>query len=314
MKPDFAVLRSEFPTLAKWTSLDVARKTPLARCAERAIQEFCRDVYDNAGGEAWSAANVKQTRAMMARLLGTEPEALAFMRNTTEGLNIAAHAFDLKAGDNIVLTNMEHINNVWVWRHWEAKGVEIRFAEHRDGRLPLEAFLQKMDARTRVVGCAWVTYGNGYRVNLPELGKICRERDVRLVVDGVQGAGILDTPLPALNADMIALGGHKGLLGLTGTGLLYCRPELVRTVRTPFVRPLRVMQAPGNAQFDYVHDAHRFEGGNPNFLGLHVFRRSTEFLESIGIGNIEKRVRSLTATLLDMVRARGIRTQTPGEG
>src|ERR1043166_4042089 len=134
MKPDFAVLRSEFPTLAKWTYLDVARKTPLARCAERAMQEFCRDVYDNAGGEAWSAANVEQTRAMMARLLGTEPEALAFMRNTTEGLNIAAHAFDLKAGDNIVLTNMEHINNVWVWRHWEAKGVEIRFAEHRDGR------------------------------------------------------------------------------------------------------------------------------------------------------------------------------------
>src|SRR5207244_5422163 len=100
---------------------------------------------------------------------------------------------DLRPGDNVVLTNMEHLANVWVWKHWEAKGVEIRYARHRNSRLPLSAFEDRMDERTRVVSTAYVTYSNGYRVNLPELGRLCRPRGIRLVVDGVQAAGILAT-------------------------------------------------------------------------------------------------------------------------
>src|SRR5918996_1097589 len=109
---------------------------------------------------------------------------------------------------------------------WQAKGVEIRYAANRDGRLPLEAFLEKMDSRTRVVSTAYVTYGNGYRVNVPELGRICASRGVRLVVDGVQAAGILALPLSELGADIVAIGGPKGLLGITGSGIVYCRQEL----------------------------------------------------------------------------------------
>ncbi len=310
-QPDWAALRNEFPTLKKWVYLDTARKTIPPRCVEWAMQEYCRDIYENAGADAWSGDNVEATRELMAKLLGAEPGELAFMKNTTEGLNIAAHAFDLKAGDNVVLTNMEHVNNVWVWRHWEAHGVEIRFAEHRNGRLTLDTFLEKIDARTRVVACAYVTYGNGYRVDLPALGKVCRERNIRLVVDGVQPAGILAAPLRDLGADMIAIGGHKNLLGLTGTGLLYCRADLIRTLKTPFIRPLSAVGAKENKQFDYVHDAHRFEGGNPSFLGLRVMRRSAEFLQTIGIANIENRVRELSTRFLKMVKKAGLKTQTP---
>ena len=139
--PDWKALRNEFPTLQHWTYLDSARKTIPPRCQERAMQEYTRDVYENAGANAWSALNIGATRSELAELLGADPEELAFTKNTTEGLTIAAHAFDLKPGDNIVLTNMEHVANVWVWKHWEKKGVEIRYAQHREGRLPLEAFL-----------------------------------------------------------------------------------------------------------------------------------------------------------------------------
>src|SRR6185436_15081667 len=235
-KPDWAAIRKEFPTLAKWTYLDVARKTVAPRCQERAMQEYTRDVTENAGADAWSAVNVAKTRTMMAELLGAKPAEIAFTKNTTEGLNIAAHGFDLKPGDNIVLTDMEHVANIWVWKHWEAKGVEIRYAANRDGRLPLEVFVEKMDARTRVVACAYVTYGNGYRVDLPALGKICRERNIRLVVDGVQGVGILAAPLCELGADIISIGGHKSLFGLTGSGLVYCREELVNELKTSFIK------------------------------------------------------------------------------
>jgi cysteine desulfurase/selenocysteine lyase len=316
MKPDWTAIRNEFPLLKNWTYLDVARKTAPPRCQERALQEYTRDIYENAGADAWSALNVATTRTLMAQLLGAKPSEIAFTKNTTEGLNIAAHGFDLKPGDNIVLTSLEHLANIWVWRHWEENGVEIRYAQDRDGRLPLEAFLEKMDARTRVVSTAYITYGNGYRVNVPALGKVCRERNIRLVVDGVQGAGIIATPLSELGADIVAIGGHKGLFGLTGSGLVYCREELVNQLKTPFIKaPVAEGSATArstvNSQFDYVRVAHRFESGNPNFLGLRVLRHGAEFLQSIGLEPIEQRVKELTTTCLRLLKQAGLKTQTP---
>lgn len=316
--PDWGALRDEFPTLESWTYIDVARKTVPPRCQEEALREYTRDVYENAGADAWSAVNVGDTREKLAALLGAKPSELAFTKNTTEGLNIAAHGFELEAGDNIVLTNMEHLANVWVWKHWEAKGVEIRYAQHRNGRLPLEAFVEKMDARTRIVSTAYITYGNGYRVNLPALGEVCRNRGVKLVVDGVQAAGIIAKPLSDLGADIVAIGGHKGLFGLTGSGIVYCREELVNQLRTPFMKELVAADsAPARAsaasQFDYVRTAHRFESGNPNFLGVRVLARGAEFLQSIGLQHIEARVRELSTACLRMLKAAGYKTQTPDE-
>ena len=309
-------LREEFPALANWTYLDTARKTVPPRCQEAAMRDYWNDISATAGAEAWSAVNVAETRSAMAALLGAKPAEIAFTKNTTEGLNIAAHAFDLRPGDNIVLTDMEHVANVWVWQHWAAKGVEIRFAKNRDGRLPVEAFLEQMDKRTRVVSTAYITYGNGYRVDIPALGKACRELGARLVVDGVQAAGVLAAPLAGLGADLVAIGGHKNLFGLTGSGLLYCREALIDELKTPF---LKAPVAPGSAkasahlksQFDYVRTAHRFEGGNPNFLGLHVLRRSAAFIQGIGLPAIEARVRDLTTRCMAMIRAAGLTTLTP---
>jgi selenocysteine lyase/cysteine desulfurase len=304
-KPDWKALREEFPTLAHWNYLDVARKMIAPRCQERALQEYIRDVYENAGADAWAATNIAETRALLAQLLGAKPSEIAFTKNTTEGLNIAAHAFDLRPGDNVVLTSMEHPANIWVWKHWEAKGVEIRYAKHRNARLPLEAFEEQMDGRTRVVSTAYVTYSNGYRVNLPDLGRICRERGIRLVVDGVQAAGILAAPLSELGADIVAIGGHKGLFGLTGSGIVYCREDLVDKVKTSFVR------GPVDSQFDYMRTAHRFEGGNPNFLGVRVLRAGAQLLQSVGLRHIEERVRSLTTACLRQLKAAGLETATP---
>lgn len=311
---DWKAVRAEFPTADRHVYLDCARKMIPPRCQEAAVQAYFRDVYEQAGTDAWAATNVADARVELARLLGAKPAEIAFTKNTTEGITIAANGFRLEPGDNIVLTDMEHVANLWPWKHWTTKGVEIRHARNRAGRLPLEAFLEQIDARTRIVSTAYVTYGNGYRVDLPALGAECRRRGIRLVVDGVQAAGVLAAPLSSLNADIVAIGGHKGLLGLTGSGILYCREELVDELCTPFVKP--VEGAPGarahvNSQFDYVRIAHRFEGGNPNFLGIRVLRAGVKFIESIGLPSIEARVRQLTTRCLERLAAAGLRSETP---
>jgi selenocysteine lyase/cysteine desulfurase len=174
--------------------------------------------------------------------------------------------------------------------------------------------MDKIDSRTRVVSTAYVTYGNGVRVNLPELGAACRERGIRLVVDGVQPAGILAAPYSSLGADVIAAGAHKNLFGLTGSGIVYCREELVDTVLTPFVKSpdaSGTTKAHVNKQFDYSVTAHRFEGGNPNFLGIRVMRAGAKFISSIGLPTIESRVRELSTYCLKAVKKAGLKTLTP---
>jgi cysteine desulfurase / selenocysteine lyase len=308
--PDWTALRAEFPTLERWTYLDSARKTPLARCAERAMQEFTADIYENAGAESWNSANVGKTRALLGTLLGASPASLSFTRNTAEGLTLAAHAFDFKSGDNIVLTDMEHVVNLWPWEHLRRKGVEIRQVSNAGGRLPISAYLERIDARTRLVSTAYVTYANGWRVDVDALAEECRRRDIRLILDGVQGAGLLARRVDSLGADMVAIGAHKSLQGLTGTGVLWTRENLIDEVRAEFVRAPQIRKGAEIGQFDYVVEQHRFEAGNPNFLGLWVLRRSAEFLLGIGLPAIETRVRELTTALIERLDHAGIRTET----
>src|ERR1041384_1858534 len=91
--PDWEALRREFPTLERWTYLDVARKTVPPRAQQRALEDYTRDVYENAGAQAWAAETTGRARAALAKLLGAKPGEIAFTRNTTDGLNIAAHGF-----------------------------------------------------------------------------------------------------------------------------------------------------------------------------------------------------------------------------
>ena len=163
--PDWNAIRKEFPTLERWTYLDVARKTVAAALpgagaagvhARRVRERRRRRVGRAEHGERALEARGAPRREALPR--SRSP------RTRPTGSTSPRTASSSQPGDNIVLTDMEHLANVWVWKHWEAKGVEIRYAANRDGRLPLEAFLEKMDARTRVVSTAYVTYGNGYRV------------------------------------------------------------------------------------------------------------------------------------------------------
>jgi selenocysteine lyase/cysteine desulfurase len=103
------------------------------------------------------------------------------------------------------------------------------------------------------------------------------------------------------------------LFGLTGSGIVYCRDELVDTVITPFVKEPEGLKvsAHANSQFDYVRVAHRFEGGNPNFLGVRVLRAGARFVQSIGLPAIESRVRELSTHCLKLVKKAGLKTMTP---
>lgn len=310
--PDFAALRDEFPVTRNWTYLDLANKAPLPRCAQDAIPDFLREMNELGVREAFSKLRVEEIRASLASLLGVAPGAVAFIKNTSEGMNIAAQALDLKAGDNVIQAEMDHPNQVYAWRRLEERGVELKWVRNGDGYPPVEAFVEAMDERTRVVAVSYVTFGTGCRVDLPALGAACRERGIILMTDAIQGIGILSASLPALGADIVVCGGHKGLLGLPGTGFLYCREDLIPEMTPPFfARASMVREVLDRMEVGLAPDAHRFEIGNQNYLGLWVLGRSVEFLGKVGLDHIEERVRGLTTYLMELLERRGEKILTP---
>jgi selenocysteine lyase/cysteine desulfurase len=311
--PDWHAVRKQFPTTDKLAFLNSGMKVILPRCVADAMHEWIDDVYATAGATAFAMAEIEKTRTVVAETFGASREDISLIKNTSEGISIIAQGFPWRQGDNVVISEIEHENNTFPWRYLEARGVETRFAKpDEEGRVTLECYRALVDKRTRIMALAWVAYGNGYRADLPELAAFCGARGIKLVVDGIQGVGVLATPISALGVDALIAGGHKAQLSLTGAGFMYTTPELRSMITPPYAAKFSFTSNDRfQPQLELSADGHRFEYGNPNFLGCFVQRRSAEFVRGIGLEQIEARVKDLTTRLIDGAEQRQIRVRTP---
>lgn len=305
--------REAFPTLGTWTYLDVARKAPLPRCAQKAMDAFMRDIYEEAGRGAFSQDWVEATRRELAELLGVQPATLAFVKNTSEGLNLAVQALQLDKGDNVVTTEFEHEAQIFALRRAaELYSINVRIARAEKGRITPDSVMDLVDGRTRLCAVSHVTFSNGLRFDLPTLAAACRPRGIPVMSDIIQSVGILEVALPELGADIVVAGGHKGLLGLNGTAFLYLREEMIERLRPPFAAKNSVVSGRlAEGPLDFRTDARRFEYGNPNFLGIAVLGASVRFLRVAGLDRIEQHVRRLSTRLIERADSAGIVVRTP---
>jgi len=311
--PDWAELREKFPLLGNCAYLDLGRKAAMPVCAQEAANAWFEDTYETGGAAAFSMAAVEETRVAVAETFGAPVEQVALIKNTSEGINIVGAGFPWVPGDNVVITEHEHENNTFPWRHLADRGVEIRFAEpDADGCVRLPAYERVVDDRTRIVAVAWVAYGNGYRADIPALSQFCRSRDIKLIVDAIQAVGILADRVDSLGADVVVAGGHKAQFSLTGAGFMYLTTEMIKLLRPPYAAKFSFTSTDRHQQAPRLqNNARRFEYGNPNFMGLAVQKRSANFIADIGLVHIEERVKQLTTYLIDQAEARQIKILTP---
>ena len=311
--PDWERLRQEFPTTARWIYLDIARKAILPKRAEVGARDWFQNIYDGAGDEAFSMDAVEETRRVVAEVFGAPSERIALIKNTSEGINVVARGFPWRTGDNVVIADTEHENNTFPWRRLEERGVEVRLVspdEH--GRTTVDCYAPAVDDRTRILSVAWVAYGNGYRADLPALSAFCRDRGIRLVIDGIQAVGVIGDPLEKLGVDVLVAGGHKAQFSLAGAGFMYATEEMIELLDPPYAAKFSFASNDRRQpSLELAHDAHRFEYGNPNFLGCWVQKRSARFIGQIGLRTIEARVRELTTRLIEEAQRRQLRVCTP---
>lgn len=310
---DWTALRNDFPTTEKFCYLNLANKAILPKTVADSMQSWMADIYDEAGVAAFSMGEIEKTRAAVADLFGASSDCIALVKNTSEGINIVAQGFPWREGDNVVISELEHENNTFPWRHLAKRGVEIRIAvPGADGCVTVDQYKDIVDTRTRMLAVAWVVYGNGYRSDLKAISDFCHERGIKVIVDGIQAVGILSTPIRELGVDVLIAGGHKAQFSLAGAGFMYTTPEMTAMLTPPYAAKFsfdtldRTVPSP-----ELAADAHRFEYGNPNFLGTWVQRRSAEYVKSIGLANIEARVCELTSYLIEAADKHQIHVRTP---
>src|SRR6476660_8034226 len=158
---DVAGARAEFPIAERCVYLNHAAVGPIPRRSQRWMARAI-DEYLELEREGW-AARTQRVRELSAELINARPDQIAFIKNTSEGLSLAANGIDWRAGDNVVVHDNDFPSVVFPWQNLAAQGVETRRVAAREGRVLTDDIADAIDARTRAVAISTVQFKTGFR-------------------------------------------------------------------------------------------------------------------------------------------------------
>src|SRR5580692_2672520 len=247
----------------------------------------------NAATEAYEGG-----RAKVAKFLNAgRNEEIVFTRNATEAINLVASSWgepNIKAGDEIVLSIMEHHSNIVPWHFLrERHGAVIKWAPVDDeGNFLLDEFEQLLTARTRMVAITHMSNMLGTVVPVKEVVRLAHARGIPVLLDGAQAGVHLDVDVQDIGCDFYVLTGHK-LYGPTGIGVLYGKHEHLAAM-PPFNGGGEMIREVFEDRIIYGEPPHKFEAGTPPIVQAIALGAAIDYVNSIG----KARIRSHEAALL----------------
>jgi isopenicillin-N epimerase len=234
----------------------------------------------------------EEARLRAARFIGALPEEVTLLRNTTEGLNIVAHGLDMKPGDEVLMTSLEHPSGIYPWQ-LRAKRYGIKIKEvaintpPRDKAEILGAIDRGITPRTRVILISHAVYKTGLITPLKDVCRLARAKNVLVCADGAHCVGMLDLNMHDLGVDFYANSGYKWLGAPTGTGIFYVRRELQKDLWPNIIEAEWENPAQGALKYSHVG---RIADPLPIALG-----EALHFQTNIGKPRIERRIKTLAA-------------------
>jgi cysteine desulfurase/selenocysteine lyase len=298
---DVAALREDFPILRQRVHgrplvyLDNAATTQKPRAVLDALQRYYaeenanvhRGVHSLSGRatDAYDAARETVRRFVNA----ADAREIVFVRGTTEGINLAAETWGragVRAGDEIVLTEMEHHSNIVPWQILcEATGARLRVVPITDaGELRLDEYERLLTDKTRLVALAHVSNVLGTVNPVADVVRMAKARGIAVLVDGAQAVAHMPVDVQALGCDFYTFSGHK-MFGPTGVGILYGRRALLEA--------MPVYQAGGGMigrvsweRTTYADLPYKYEAGTPNIAGVVGLAAAVDYLTRLGLDRI----------------------------
>ena len=306
---DPRILRSDFPILttrlANGQPLVYLDNAATSQCPRQVIEAMV-DVYSRSYANVHRGIHDLSEKAtelfessrerVRTFINAASREEIVFTHGATESINLVARSWAearLQAGDEIVVTEIEHHSNIVPWQQVAAKiGAKLRWAPiTEDGELDLEAFGQLLGERTRLVAVTGVSNVLGTINPIQEITTLAHGVGARVVMDGAQWVGHLPIDVRALDVDFLAFSAHK-MLGPGGVGVLYARQELLAEM-PPFLGGGGMVSTVSRIGFTPADPPAKFEAGTPPIASVIAFHAALDYLDRVGLESIHQHARDL---------------------
>jgi cysteine desulfurase/selenocysteine lyase len=307
--PNWFALRKDFPILDQQVHgkpliyFDNAATSQKPRAVIDALVHYYE--HDNANVHRGihelsnrATAAFENARSRAGRFINAKSaEEIVFTRGTTEGINLVANAWgtkNIKSGDVILLTEMEHHSNLVPWQLLAQRtGAQIAYVPITgdDGLLDLSKLDSLLTSHVKIFSMVHISNSLGTLNPVAELCARARKHGIVTVVDGAQSAGHCPVDVQAIGCDFFAFSGHK-ICGPTGVGVLYGRQELLDAM-PPYQGGGEMILSVGYDKTEFKHAPHRFEAGTPDISGPIGLSVAMDYLDAIGRQNIWNHDRDL---------------------
>ncbi len=310
-------IRSEFPIFDRIVKnkslvyLDSAATTQKPLAVIDTVSEYYRNYNANVHRGIYviseeATQRYEEARDKVARFINAPArEGIVFTRNTTEAINLVANSWgraNLKPGDEVLLTQMEHHSNLIPWQLiTREKQAKLKFIPLTpDGRLDLDQLPNLLTERTKVVSLAHVSNVLGTINPVAEIVRRAHEVGAVVVVDGAQSVPHMTVDVQELDCDFLAFSGHK-MLGPTGIGVLWGKVKLLDAM-PPYMGGGEMISEVQLEYATYRELPWKFEAGTPNIVGAIGLGAAIDYLEKIGIENLRAHEQELLDYALEALK------------
>jgi len=317
LKYDVEAIRADFPILQRRVNghplvyLDNAATSQKPRQVIDALVHYYEFTNANVHRGLHTLAEeateaYESARAKVARFIGAEPESVVFTRNATEAINLVAYAWglaNLKSGDRIVLTEMEHHSNIVPWQLIaRLTGAQLHYVPFTpEGEMDMEALDNALRQEPKLVAIVHVSNVLGTVNPVEEITRKAHAVGAKVLIDGAQAVPHKPVDVTRIGCDFYAFSGHK-MLAPTGIGALYARRELLEEM-PPFLGGGSMIRRVTHEFSTWADIPTKFEAGTPNIADAIGFGAAVDYLQHVGMEAIRQHEQRLTAEALRLLEA-----------
>ncbi|CAM7636289.1 cysteine desulfurase SufS [Atlantibacter hermannii] len=302
-------IRADFPVLTREVNGQPLAYLDSAASAQKpnAVIDAQSDLYRHGYAavhrgihtlSAEATERMENVRGQVARFIGAQsPEEIVFVRGTTEGINLVANSWGMsavKAGDNIIISTMEHHANIVPWQMLcKRTGAELRVIPlNQDGTLKLDVLPQLIDSNTKLLAITQISNVLGTENPVAEMIKLAHQSGVKVLIDGAQAVMHHAIDVTALDCDFYVFSGHK-LYGPTGIGVLYVKADILQAMPPWEGGGAMIATVSLTEGTTWTAAPWRFEAGTPNTAGIIGLGAAIQYVSDIGLDNIGEYEQSL---------------------
>ena len=318
------IARKDFPILKRKVNgrrlvyLDSAATSQKPASVISAMKDFYENHNSNVHRSVYRLSEeatelYEGARKTVADFISAKTEEIIFVRNTTEALNLLAYSWainNLKKGDEILITEMEHHSNILPWQFaCKVTGAKLVYTRIKDFMLDMKDFESKMTKKTKLVSVAHTSNVLGTINDVKTLGKIIHDNNSLFVVDGAQAVPHMKVDVKDIDADFYAFSGHK-MLG-PHIGVLYGKKHLLEKME-PFLRGGSMIKDVTQQDAKWNDVPWKFEAGTPAVAEAVGLDEAVKYLQRLGMNNVRKHEIQLTEYCLnEMSKIKGVKIFGP---